>query len=77
MKTTNQFFTLVFTLVLLSNTFPTFAQDAPVMPAYVVATTLHWNMDYENYEYNVINTNTQNRVGTVTPINWYEYVNPS
>ena len=35
------------------------------------------NMDYENYEYNVINTNTQNRVGTVTPINWYEYVNPS
>jgi hypothetical protein len=35
------------------------------------------NIDYENYEYDVINMNTQNRVGTVTPINWYEYVNPS
>ena len=50
MKTTNQFFTLVFTLVLLYNIFPTFAQDAPVRPAYIVATTLHWNMDNENYD---------------------------
>ena len=50
MKTTNQFFTLVFTLVLLSNTFAAFAQDAPTGPAYVVVTTLHWNMDYENYD---------------------------
>ena len=50
MKTTNQFFALVFALVLFSNTFSTFAQDAPARPAYVVVTTLHWNMDYENYD---------------------------
>ncbi len=50
MKTTNQFFTLLFTLVLLSNTFSAFAQDAPARPAYVVATTLHWNMDYEDFD---------------------------
>ncbi|MFT4669968.1 MAG: hypothetical protein ACI9M9_001713 [Flavobacteriaceae bacterium] len=50
MKTTNQFFTLLFTLVLLSSTFSVFAQDAPARPAYVVSTTLHWNMDYEDFD---------------------------
>ena len=50
MKTTNQFFALVFTLVLLSTTISTFAQDAPARPAYVVATTLHWNMDNDDFD---------------------------
>ena len=50
MKTTSRFFALVFTLVLLSNSISTFAQDAPARPAYVVVTTLHWNMDNEDFD---------------------------
>jgi hypothetical protein len=50
MKTTNRFLALVFILVLMSNSISTFAQDAPARPAYVVVTTLHWNMDYENFD---------------------------
>lgn len=33
-------------------------------------------LDYENYTYEVYDINTNLRVGTDTPINWYEYVNP-
>jgi hypothetical protein len=33
-------------------------------------------LDYENYTYEVYDVNTNLRVGTDTPINWYEYINP-
>jgi hypothetical protein len=50
MKTTSRFIALAFMLVLMSNSISIFAQDAPVRPAYVVVTTLHWNMDYEGFD---------------------------
>jgi hypothetical protein len=35
-------------------------------------------LDYENYEYEIRDTETDQRVGTdIYEINWYEYVNPS
>ena len=34
-------------------------------------------LDYSTYEYEVKNIITGARVGTETPIKWYEYVNPS
>ena len=35
-------------------------------------------LDYDNYEYEIRNTETDQRVGTdIYEINWYEYVNPS
>jgi hypothetical protein len=34
------------------------------------------NIDYENYEYSVYDINTGNRRGNITPIKWYEYINP-
>ena len=33
-------------------------------------------LDYDNYEYEVIDIDSGNRKGTNYPINWYEYVNP-
>lgn len=35
-----------------------------------------YELDYATQTYQVFNTNTNNRVGTTTPINWYEYINP-
>jgi len=32
-------------------------------------------LDYNDFTY-VINDNNGNRVGTTTPINWFEYINP-
>lgn len=35
-------------------------------------------LDYDNYEYEIRNTETDQRVGTdIYEINWYEYINPS
>ena len=33
------------------------------------------NLDYSDFTY-TIKDNNNNRVGTTTPINWYEYMNP-
>jgi hypothetical protein len=33
------------------------------------------NLDYSDFTY-VVKDNNGNRVGTTTPINWYEYINP-
>jgi len=33
-------------------------------------------LDGENYVYEIKDINTNNRVGTTTPIKWYEYMNP-
>lgn len=33
-------------------------------------------LDYNNYTYKIYDINTNLRVGTTTPINWYEYINP-
>lgn len=44
MKTTNQFFTVI-ALLLLLNTSYVFSQDTQQRPQYVTVTTLHWNMD--------------------------------
>ena len=33
-------------------------------------------LDYKTHEYQIFDTSTNERVGTTTPINWYEYVNP-
>lgn len=33
-------------------------------------------LDYNKYTYSVYDMNTNQRVGTTTPINWYEYINP-
>jgi hypothetical protein len=34
-------------------------------------------LDINNYEYEIKNVENDVRVGIGTPINWYEYVNPS
>ena len=44
MKTTNRMSIVIFTMLLLFST-TIFAQDEMKRPMYVVATTLHWNMD--------------------------------
>jgi hypothetical protein len=44
MKTTNQFFAVI-ALLLLLNTSYGFSQDTPQRPQYVTVTTMHWNMD--------------------------------
>lgn len=51
MKTTKQFFAVVIITILLFNT-SIFAQDddAPKRPQYVVVTTLHWNMDMDDFD---------------------------
>lgn len=46
MKTTYRSSIVVFTMLLLFST-SIFAQDEMKRPMYVVATTLHWNMDYD------------------------------
>lgn len=49
MKTTNQFFTVIVSVLLLF-TITSFAQEeAPKGPEYITVTTMHWNMDYENF----------------------------
>lgn len=48
MKTTKLSLTVI-TLLLLSASM-SFAQEEPKGPMYVVATTLHWNMDYEDFD---------------------------
>ena len=49
MKTTNHYFIAIATLLLFSTTI--FAQDeAPKRPEYVVVTTLHWNMDNDDFD---------------------------
>ena len=50
MKTTNRFFTAFAAAILLFSTITISAQDeAPKGPQYVVMTTLHWNMDIEDF----------------------------
>ncbi len=49
MKTTNHYFFAIATLLLFNLSI--FAQDeAPARPEYVVVTTMHWNMDYEDFD---------------------------
>jgi hypothetical protein len=50
MKTTNRFFIALTTMLLLFST-TIFAQDdAPAEVKYYTVTTMHWNMDYENFD---------------------------
>ena len=49
MKTTNRLGIVIFTMLLLFST-TIFAQDEQKRPMYVVATTMHWNMDYEDFD---------------------------
>ena len=54
MKTTNRFFIALTAMLLLFST-TAFSQDeatseAPPQVAYYVVTTLHWNMDYEDFD---------------------------
>lgn len=50
MKTTNQLFIAIAALLLLFNTTTIQAQDEePKGPEYITVTTMHWNMDYENF----------------------------
>ncbi len=49
MKTTNHYLIAIVTLLLFSTTI--FAQDeAPKRPEYVVVTTMHWNMDNDDFD---------------------------
>ena len=51
MKTTNQFFaTIVLALLLFSTTTILAQDDAPKRPEFVTITTLHWNMDKEDFK---------------------------
>ncbi|MDO7170881.1 hypothetical protein [Mariniflexile sp. AS56] len=50
MKTTNQFLRTMAIVVLLCISTPSFAQEASNRPEYVVRTTLHWNMDMEDFD---------------------------
>lgn len=50
MKTTKLSLTVITLLLLLFSTSTSIAQDEPKKPMYVVATTLHWNMDYEDFD---------------------------
>lgn len=52
MKTTNRFFTLLIVTLLLFSFKPVSAQDedSPQRPAYITATTFHWNMDYKDFD---------------------------
>ena len=50
MKTTNRIFTLLFAMLVLINV-EVFAQDEGAQgPQYIVVTTMHWNMDYEDFD---------------------------
>ena len=49
MKTTNHYLIAVVTLLLFSTTI--FAQnDGPQRPVYVAVTTMHWDMDNDDYD---------------------------
>jgi len=50
MKATKLSLTVITFFLLLFSTSMGFAQDEPERPMYVVATTLHWNMDYEDFD---------------------------
>jgi len=50
MKTTNQLISAIASILLLFSTPNMFAQDEePKEPEYITVTTMHWNMDYENF----------------------------
>ncbi len=49
MKPTNRLSIVAFTMLMLFST-TIFAQDEAKRPMYVVATTMHWNMDYEDFD---------------------------
>lgn len=48
MKTTKKLFILIFVVLLMLNT-TVFAQDEAKKPEYITVTTMHWNMDQENF----------------------------
>lgn len=51
MKTINQIFSaLAVMLLLLAPSFINAQDDAPKRPEYVAITTMHWNMDYEDFD---------------------------
>ncbi|GAA3553318.1 hypothetical protein [Snuella lapsa] len=51
MKTINRLFTALLSLVLLFSTTTLLAQqDVPERPQYIAVTTMHWNMDYEDFK---------------------------
>ncbi|WP_445733376.1 hypothetical protein [Mariniflexile sp.] len=50
MKTTNQFFKTMAMALLLCISTTIFAQDKPEGPQYLTVTTLHWNMDMEDFD---------------------------
>ena len=49
MKTTNQFFALIMTGLLMFSTISFAQNDAPQQPQYITVTTMYWNMDYDNF----------------------------
>ena len=49
MKTNNRLSIVIFTMLMFIST-TIFAQDEAKRPMYVVATTMHWNMDYEDFD---------------------------
>ncbi len=49
MKTTNQFFVTLATVLVLFCTTTISAQEEQ-LPQYITVTTMHWNMDYENFD---------------------------
>ena len=49
MKTTNRFF-LAMTIMFLLFSTTSFSQDEPKRPKYLTVTTMHWNMDNDDFE---------------------------
>ncbi|WP_242202105.1 hypothetical protein [Aestuariivivens insulae] len=49
MKTTNQFFSAMLIMLLLALPICTLAQEDSKRPQYVTVTTMHWNMDNEDF----------------------------
>ncbi|TNJ45243.1 hypothetical protein KFZ70_07000 [Tamlana fucoidanivorans] len=50
MKTTNQILLLLSFLLVSSTSFVMAQDDAPKRPKYITVTTMHWNMDYEDFD---------------------------
>ncbi|MBU3821997.1 hypothetical protein KO566_07990 [Flavobacteriaceae bacterium XHP0103] len=50
MKTTNQFFTAICMMLLLCSTIQVSAQEEQTAPVYITVTTMHWNMDMEDFD---------------------------
>lgn len=50
MKTTNHFFKAIAMGLLLLISITSFAQAAPTGPQYITVTTMHWNMDMEDFD---------------------------